>query len=778
MTSGHTASRVPLLLLAALVAAILVAGLAVPAVAGAGLAVRQSVVTFENLPTELKTPPLPQRSTIVASDGSIMTSVYSENRVSVTTEQIPQVMRKAIVAIEDSRFYEHRGVDLPGIIRAFVKNQQAGRVTQGASTLTQQYVKNVLVQSATTKEQQQAAIADTKARKLREIRYAVALEQHLSKDEILTRYLNIALFGPGVYGVGTAASTYFGKPVSQLTLPEAATLAGLVQNPAKYDPVRHPATAKERRDTVLARMAQTGAVSQSDADAAMKTPLALHRKPVPNGCMAANPSWGQFCTYVLGYLLNDPAFGKTVDAREARLYKGGLTIRTTLNPKLQLYAQNAVNKTFSAKSKYLGAMAVVQPGTGYVTAVADTRPFAQDQNPYITNRSFQTGSTAKAFVLVAALQQGMPLTTKIYAPHDYTSPTFYTYKNNTRVHYAISNDSAGMHGTYDMRTGFAASVNTYFVQLEARVGVDKAVAAAEEMGVTRTAQLNAYAASPINYGSFTLGSASISPLDMANAYATIAAKGVECTPTPILAVTDSTGHKVDVGAKSCHQAIDPGVAAAAAEAMSWTVRPKGYVINGNTGGRAAVTGHDIAGKTGTTQDIKEAWFVGFSSQWAAASVVLDPKHQVTLPGGDRSNQISTQAFHDFMTPALKGQPNIPFPTVDPKYLNGAPTTINQDYVVPSIVGQQRAAATAAVEAAGLSWQIVHVASAQPAGTVVSTSPAATTQLSHGDTVTIDVSDGSGAGNPNPGGGQSSQPTAQPIPSRSPRCKFPFKCHRR
>lgn len=763
-----------MLLLAAGAAGVLVAGLAVPAIAGLGLTARQGVVTFENLPADLKVPPLPQRSVIEADDGSFITSVYSENRVSVTSAQIPDVMRKSIVAIEDSRFYSHHGVDARGILRALAKNQQSGRIEQGASTLTQQYVKNVLLQSASTQAKQHAATADTTARKLQEARYAIALEQHLSKTEILTRYLNIALFGPGVYGVGTAATSYFGKSVKKLTLPEAATLAGLVQNPNRYAPLQHPSVTKERRNTVLARMAQTGAITKKQATAAEKAPLGLHPHKTSNGCLKARIS-AQFCSYVVQYLLNDPDFGATPAARQARLYKGGLTIRTSMDPKLEHESQLATGKTFQPNSTWAGVQAVVEPGTGYLRAIASSRPFTQDQNIYAA-RGFQTGSTAKAFVLVAALQKGLPLDTTINSPHDYTSPYF----TNGGAPYSVSNDAAGMFGNYNMESGFAASVNTFFVQLEERAGVKNSVRAAEAMGA-RSSQFAGYLkGGPHDNGAFALGVASITPIDMADAYATIAAKGVQCDPTPIVSITDADGNKINAGAKKCHRAIAPGVAAAAAEAMTWPVNPKGHVTNGATATGAAVSGHTIAGKTGTTQELHDAWFVGFSGQLAVASLVTDPKNQVALPNGDGSNQLSVAAFQQFMAAALANRPDITFPTPPDKLVYGGeqPAPPPADHSVPSVVGQSVGSATSQIASAGLSYTIQHVTSSTPAGTVVSTSPGGGSAVYAGTVVTVVVSDGGGnggnGGGGNGGGGNGGGGRTSPSPS--PTCHPARACH--
>lgn len=721
-----------------------------PVFGGAGLLAKAAASSFENLPSDLKTPPLPQRSTILAADGSFVASFYSENRITVTLDQVPDSARKAVVAIEDSRFYEHNGIDTRGIARAFVRNQQAGDYSQGASTLTQQYVKRVLVEQAVQagdSSAAQAAIDKNKARKLREIRYALALEHRLSKDQILERYLNIAYFGAGAYGIGTAAQVYFGVPVSKLTLPESAMLAGLLQSPSHYDPFRdNGSAATARRNVVLARMGQLGFVPTVEAEQAATEPLHLHRSMVPNGC--ATSPYGHFCDYVRRFLLDDPGMGPTREARQARLFKGGLTVRTTIDPRLQKLATAAVMPAFPKGSKYVAGLAVVEPGTGRVKALALSRPFVADQNPYLTVSRFQTGSTAKAFVLTAALEKGLPLTLSINSPHDYTSKVFVDYKKGVKVPYSLSNDSRGMSGPYDMRSGIAASVNTYYVQLEERVGVDNAVRAALAMGVHNPVEssgynkgqpeFESYLKYPLGYGSFTLGVAGITPLDMANAYATLAAHGVRCSTTPIESVTDSSGKRLAVGTRHCEQTIDRGAADAATEALSWVVNPKGPVTNGNTGGGASIGRQPVAGKTGTTQDIKEAWFVGFAPQLAGASVVFDPKHLLTLPGGDRSNRISVKAWARFMRPALAGSPIVDFPAVEDKYLHGQRT------MVPDVTGMGVTQATAALAQAGFGVQVsgfrVYGAPIS-SGLVGDTSPNGGSTTAQGSLVTIYVSNG-------------------------------------
>lgn len=722
-----------------------------PVFGGAGMVAKSAVTSFESLPTDLKTPPDPVRSRILAADGkTVIGYFYKENRIPVSLSQVPDITQKSVIAIEDSRFYEHKGVDLRGISRAFVRNQTDGELVQGASTITQQYVKRVLLQDALQKGDKkaaEAAVDKNQDRKIREIRYALALEERLSKAEILERYLNIAYYGSGAYGIGAAAQVYFGKPVSLLTLTESALLAGLLQSPSRYDPTKNKGVdAVGRRNVVLARMGQLGFISPAEAEKAIKEPLKLNRRTIPNGC--AKSKYGHFCDYVRRYLLDSPAFGTSREARQDRLFKGGLTIRTTLDPRQQALADQAMRPTFSRGSRYAAGIAVVQPGTGRVTAIAHSRTFNEDQNPYVTSRQFQTGSTAKAFVLTAALAKGMPLTTVINSPHDYTSPIF---RDGGKA-YSLSNDASGMHGNYDMRSGIAASVNTYFVQLEERVGVDNAVRTALAMGIhnpvdpaTGKKEFDDYIAYPRGYGSFTLGVAGITPLDMAVAYATLAAKGVRCYATPIDSAVDATGKVVNVGRRDCKRTIDEGVAAAAAEALSWVVNPKGPVINGNTGGGAAIgRGQPVAGKTGTTQEIKEAWFVGFTPHLSAASVVFDPKHQVTLPGGDRSNRIAVRAWARFMKATLATAPVIRFPRVPSTYLRIT------GHRIPDVAGMSLQEAARELTRVGFNVAISPQqvpAGPVPPGRVGLTNPPAGTRLAEGSLVTLFVSNGQ----PPPGG---------------------------
>ncbi len=300
-------------------------------------------------------------------------------------------------------------------------------------------MKLTLLTNATTPAEQAAATAQDYSRKFLELRYAVWVEDHYTKDQILEHYLNIAYFGDGAYGVQSAAHHYFDTTAAQLTLPQAAMLAGLVKSPSGYDPTQHPVAAKDRRDTVIARMLQLHVISTTEAKQAMASPLALHVTQIPNGCSNSEAPW--FCQYLLSYLQKDPALGKTLADRNHAIYGGGLTIKTTLDPRYQLAADKAVaDHVRATDSQAIGALAMVQPGTGEVKAVAQSRPMGTDKakgetmlnftvpTEYGGAAGFQPGSTFKAFVLSAAIKQGIPLNTKFPSPnpitvneHDYTT---------------------------------------------------------------------------------------------------------------------------------------------------------------------------------------------------------------------------------------------------------------------------------------------------------------------------------------------------------------------
>ena len=387
-----------LLGVAQLVAAIAVAGVLVAAVllpftGGLGLVARNSVQAFDEQPCDVDPGTPPQASVMYAGSGQVA-KFYSQNRQIIPVSQIPSVMRKAIIAIEDRRFLEHHGVDAEALARAVVKNSQSGEVVQGGSTLTMQYVKNVRLYAAKTDAEQREAVEVSPARKLIEARCALELENKLSKDEILSRYLNITYFGASAYGVQTAAKTYFNKNAKDLSLPEAALLAGLVQSPVRYDPQRYPKAAKARRDTVLNDMQSLGYITAKQAAQAKASPIKLAPKAKSSLKDCANTTTkirnaGFFCDYAKAYL-------RSIGFPQERLETGGYRIYTTLSPTVQNNVQRALPFEKWKNTKSVAVMDVVDPRDGRVLALGVSRRYGVKPKDRTRPRTRSTSSRPPA----------------------------------------------------------------------------------------------------------------------------------------------------------------------------------------------------------------------------------------------------------------------------------------------------------------------------------------------------------------------------------------------
>lgn len=776
--------RVGLALLISVLAGLLVAALAAPIVGGLGLAARASTDDFLALPAELDTPALSTRSQVLAADGSVLATFYRVNRVEAPLAAIPATMRQAIVAIEDSRFYEHSGIDYKGTLRAAVANAKRGAVAQGGSTLTQQYVKNALLEAATTKAGQDAARADTLDRKLREARYALALEQKLSKDEILHRYLDIAYFGNGVYGVGTAATYYFGKPVEQLTLGESALLAGVVQNPNRYDVASKDdavrADLKNRRDTVLGRMRDLGDITEQVRAETVATPLpTVTPTKVGQDCGAAGVVAPFFCEYVRHELEDTPvgaALGKTKEARQSALFNGGLTIKTSLDPRLQLAAQKSVDEQVpnGDPSGVAAVNDMVEPGTGALRAMAVDRAYGEDKSKGELQINLATGgalgvqpgSTFKAFFLASALQQGVPLSTRYRSPAKYASPDNGCAKADNGSQYTVSNAGDSESGTFDVRSGTADSVNTFYAQLAERTGLEKPLALAESLGVKQLG--TGKETSLPRVCTAYLGSATVSPLAMAGAYATFAAHGVHCTPRAVLGITGPDGKAVAVPPTDCKQVLEPGVADTVTSVLTG-------VIDGSTSGRtgkSASLGRPAAGKTGTTNESLAAWFVGYTPQLASAvwvGHVPNPEAMTSIRiNGDYYRQVyggtlPAAIWKQGMLEALKGIPVKAFLPADPRVVRG---DVSADSgTVPNVTGKSYNDAVAVLTAAGFTPTAGRsVASRIAAGKVAYTSPRAGRSAAAGATVYLYRSTGVKA-MPNPA--PSTAPLSPSAPAAPP-----------
>ncbi|ETK30730.1 transglycosylase domain-containing protein [Microbispora sp. ATCC PTA-5024] len=680
---------VALLLALAVVAGVLVAGISLPAVGGVGVGIVTASNDLDVKPEDLQEPPLSEKSVVLDADGHQIAQFYEQYREIVPLDRVAAVMKTAIISIEDYRFYQHGPIDIQGTLRALAKNVTTGGVAQGGSSITQQYVKQVMLNKARTKKEQEEALAPSYGRKLNELRYAMGLEQKYTKDQILEKYLNIAYFGAGAYGVEAAAKRFFGVSAADLSLVQAATLAGAVQKPNETDPAagkKSRGLLLARRDVVLDRMAQLKKITPGQAAEAKAEPLGYKGTPLPGGCESS--PYPYFCMYVRADILTNPvfaAFGRTRQDRDQFLKRGGLVIRTTLDPKLQAAADAAIKDRVDATDDPVASEALVEPGTGRIRAMAASRRYGTDarkkQISYnvVADRAhgggtgFQAGSTFKVFTLLTALKQGWRVDDGLDSPAGYTAPGYSSFtdckgRNVGDPAHTVANDE-GSGGFKTLKTGTWQSVNTFFLKLEQKVGLCDVVRTAESLGVKRAD------GGPLQqYETFTLGVNEMDPVTVATAYAAIAARGSYCPPQAVSAITDRNGKTTRYQPK-CRQALDPEVADAAADVMRGVFGPQGTMSA--VGG----IGRDAAGKTGTSDDYSTAWFAGFTPDLAGAVSLGDPRgastHRlsgVTIGGRYYSvvfgADISGRIWKKTMISALKGVPKSSFPPIDSARFGG------------------------------------------------------------------------------------------------------------
>ncbi|WP_262284749.1 transglycosylase domain-containing protein [Micromonospora sp. MA102] len=673
-------------LLAGVLAGLALAAAALPAALVFGLGFK-NLMPYAALPESLKSPQPAQRSNLYASDGrTLITSFYTEDRVDVPIGEVAPVMRQAIVAAEDVRFYQHHGVDVRGVARAFTANRREG-TRQGASTLTMQYVRNALAGDPRLTEEQRARATEiTVGRKIREMRYALALERRISKDEILGRYLNIAYFGAGAYGIAAASKRYFSTTPDKLTLAQSALLAGLVRSPDTDDPINGDAdSALGRRTYVLDRMVETGQVTEADAARAKGEQLSLKPSATPNDCTAvpaAHNDWGFFCDWFTQWWNAQPAFGKTADERQRTLRRGGWSIVTSLDADVQAKATEQVQRIYPNTNQRAAPTAVVQPGTGRVLAMAVNRAYSVAPNPTAGQNypntvnqlvaggagieGYQAGSTFKLFALLAALESGLPLSTEFDAPSVFV--TKYPIDGGPAScagHWCPENaNPVWMDGDRTMWDAFGRSVNTYFAWLTERVGADRVVEMAERLGIVFRSPEDAKLArdGAKNWGPFTLGVSSTTPLDLANAYATVAAEGTWCRPTPITSISDPTGRKVAAGDPDCRQVLDTEVARAAADAARCPVGDQSMYRRCDGGTAEELQPglrRPLAGKTGSSERNATETVVAFTPQLSVATIAANPDNpRDAVGGGVQVRQI--EAVGRLLAWALRDQPVLDF----------------------------------------------------------------------------------------------------------------------
>ena len=570
------------------------------------------------------------QSTIIQyADGSEIGRLGSENRQIVKLANIPLTVRHAVMAAEDRNFYKESAVSPTGILRALFNNLRGGSL-QGGSTITQQYAKTAfLTQNRTI------------SRKIKEIVIAMKLQTQMSKDQILENYLNTIWFGRGAYGVQTASEVYFGRTVDQLNVSQAAVLASILRSPGYYDPAYGAANDKRLHDRwkyVIDGMLKSGWISKRTADGARFPDI----KPKVTSGTLAGPK-GYVISWVEHELLN---LGYT----DQQLQVGGYVIKTTLVKKYQEAAQDAVDKRTPAKAPEnlrIGLVSI-RPGTGEIVALYGGKDYLKSQLNSATQAIAQAGSSFKPFTLVAALEQGIPLT----SVWNGQSPKVYDDPNAQKI-YSVFNYGGEQFGDINLLDATAHSVNTVFVPLGIKAGVDKVLDVARRAGIPQTVAL-------VPSPSISLGVASPHVIDLAAAYATFAAQGIYAKPFIIKEVTGPNGGLLYQGQISAQQVFQPDVMADLTTALQQVT------LRGTAADAVADLGRPSAGKTGTTTDNASAWFNGYTPQLATTVGMFRDDATQSLNGIGGLNSVTGGSFPariwDYYTKnALKGEPIIQFP---------------------------------------------------------------------------------------------------------------------
>ncbi|SDX37773.1 Membrane carboxypeptidase (penicillin-binding protein) [Arthrobacter sp. cf158] len=648
---------------------VLVAGLLVPAAAVSGSAASGSIQFFDTLPAELQVDPPSQNTTILAKDGSPIASIYAENRTKVPLDSMSPFIKDAVIAIEDSRFYEHGGIDTTGIMRAIVSTARGNK--QGASTITQQYVNNVINESLVAADREEDVKLNGGGKgvgdKLREMKLAIALEKKFSKEQILEGYLNIVFFNRDAYGIEAASKFFFSTTAKDLTLPQAALLAGLVNSPSAFDPIANPDNAQKRRDLVLAAMVNQGKITQAEYDEAVATPVTTKVTPARQGCAYATMA-PYFCDYVLHLLFNNPAYGDTTEERIKRVQRGGLTIQTTLDPTAQTVAQQQVDATAGANPDKWGAsITSVQPGTGQIVSMAQNTVWLPQEGKFDQTQNFnvdvldangndlngiggfQPGSTMKPFTFAQWLNEGKSMNTTINAsrrtyqqnfPWRNTCPTPVNgfYDKSVPGSFDLQNSDEGYYRNMTVLYGLMNSINTATFASASQVdlcGIQGIVDATGIHGGLPVRDETGKVTDPNPKVTMTtlsnlIGATQTAPLTMAAAFATFAADGKYCEPIAITSVKDQSGAELPAQSSNCKDAVKPEVARGVAYAMQ-------EVLNAGSGSliRPALSTRNnfpVAAKTGTNDSNGSTWVVGYTTGLATASWFGDPLGDQLRPG--------------------------------------------------------------------------------------------------------------------------------------------------
>lgn len=704
--------------------------------------------------------PLAQTTFLYAADGTLITELHAiEDRVVLRRADMPQALRDAAVAIEDRRFFSHHGIDPEAIVRAAVVNSNEGTIVEGGSTITQQLVKLLYVGDETTFR-----------RKWDEAMLAWQLEDRHTKDQILTKYLNTVYFGQGAYGAQAAARTFFDVDAEDLTVAQAATLAGLITAPNHFDPFFRPRAAIGRRNVVLKLMRQTGAIDLATFRDARRERLTLRRdRPAET-----RHPYPYFVDYFKRWFLGNPAFGDTRAARYQLLFTGGLRITTTLDPGIQRAAEESVRAVLSYPSDPDAAVTILDPRTGHVKAMVGgkERDYWLDVHAGRVNLATgaggtgrQTGSASKPFALVAALENGMSPETVFSAP-----ATLALGLDDGSV-WQVTNAEGGGYGSMSLRSATVNSVNTVYAQLINRLGADVVNETATRMGMRCCGRVARPRGALDPYLSSVLGANEANTLEMASAYGTIATGGRHAHPVPVVEIQDAHGDVVWRSDPNPKQVVEPLVAGTAADILQ-------DVVSYGTGA-AATIGRPQIGKTGTDEDHANAWFVGAVPQLSAAVWVgyhegelpmTSPRTRITVFGGTWPAQI----WRLVMLRATAGMPVMGFPTPSVDHLSVSVDVTQDPYclpnqytlpqnievlrfiagtepsevctqpdgaqrvIVPSTVGFVQVDAMAQLREAGFYVEVELVPSTQPPGTVVYQDPPGGTTEEQTSTVRLSV----------------------------------------
>ncbi|KQY96258.1 hypothetical protein ASD19_09995 [Microbacterium sp. Root53] len=763
------------------VAGVLVTATVTPAIAVSGYAASSAISLFDSLPSylEVDQPMLP--TTIYVDDPNSdepypLASFYDQNRVPVEYDEVSTIMYDAILSSEDPRYYEHGGVDLIGTTRALINNATSSS-TQGGSSISQQYVKNVLIQQcekdAQSDEEKQACFIEATqakgtegyARKLQEMRYAIAIEKEYSKNDILLGYLNIANFGGVTYGIEAAAEYYFDTTAKDLTIAQAATLAGIVQNPNYYridQPDREDngeangyAAAKDRRNYVLTRLFEDGKITEDEYKEAHASEVEPNIQPREQGCVAAGGS-AYFCQYVKSIIENDPAFGETPEERRELLRRGGLSVHTTLDLRVQLPAEQAMRDYAPAhvEGMEFGATAVtLEADTGKVLAMAQNTRFSENPSViesepgysslvYASDRThggsngFSVGSTFKVFTLLDWLEKDHSINEVLNGVNRTSFPGFNCDGNPIPQTSKIGNfnNVGGYTGTVQSFT--RDSLNSGYLAMASRLNLCDIMRVADRLNVKTGdgQQISTIEGHPVPFD--ILGSFNIAPMAMASVYATIANNGMQCPPKAIEKVVDANGEEMPLPQSKCEQKLSPEVAATAASALSAVMN------SGGTGTPArAADGVPVIGKTGTHEKWQTS-MIQSSTKATTAVWVGNARGEVdvfrTWVNGWQMSQLRFQISRAVQGAANAAYPGGEFPPADPNLTRRILVTL------PNVVGMSVADAERTLRAAGFGVSVgAPVPGSRPAG-VVETQDPPSGRVASGTTVTISPSNGQGA----------------------------------